>query len=484
MLGNSSELKVYKPILHKKFGTEFGEIFKGSKEFDPSSSNKFKINFMDYDTEEIVDHREFRVSWQDKGKRFRIIPKKKLTGKKITEAKVQWPSLYLGLSRLLPIGETRDEDMKSLNLRLNNEEQEWFIKQYKEILSLQTESFESISQINISNTVKRGIGITTSTYDHLTNSSGQDNIGQILCALLSFKRLKDNPKYKYKGGLLLIDEIDATLHPFAQKSLIQVLIKQAKKLKIQIVCTTHSISLLESICDKTEHNQKYKINNIELIYLTNENYKLEIMKNPKFKYIENELLITSIVKNNKKINIYVEDNEAKWFLNKLIEPWTYRVNIISSKIGDESLMRLNRLDQEYFSNVIIVLDGDTPEEEISKSTPIRKNILQLPGSERPESVFYNFILSLNSEHEFLTKGRDYNFSLQYFSIQGPNSHCYKGSEREKYKEWFKEHIHYFDLLNLYAHWENDNIMTSALFIDNFRNIFNEISRTLHLPLLK
>ena len=136
MLGNSSELKVYKPILHKKFGTEFGEIFKGSKEFDPSSSNKFKINFMDYDTEEIVDHREFRVSWQDKGKRFRIIPKKKLTGKKITEAKVQWPSLYLGLSRLLPIGETRDEDMKSLNLRLNNEEQEWFIKQYKPCIVL------------------------------------------------------------------------------------------------------------------------------------------------------------------------------------------------------------------------------------------------------------------------------------------------------------------------------------------------------------
>ena len=46
-------------------------------------------------------------------------------------------------------------------------------------------------------------------------------------SILSFKRLKKQ-REEWTGGLLLIDEIDATLHPAAQKRLIDLLVKEAK----------------------------------------------------------------------------------------------------------------------------------------------------------------------------------------------------------------------------------------------------------------
>jgi len=60
---------------------------------------------------------------------------------------------------------------------------------------------------------------------------------------------------------LLIDELDATLHPIAQNKLVDYLYEHAKKLKIQIVFTTHSLSMLEYISQKTKYNDETKYNN-------------------------------------------------------------------------------------------------------------------------------------------------------------------------------------------------------------------------------
>ena len=81
---------------------------------------------------------------------------------------------------------------------------------------------------------KNGTGIETETYSYLANSSGQDNLGQILLAIFSFKNLKATLK-SYSGGILLIDEIDATLHPAAQFKLLDFMKKMSKELDLQIV---------------------------------------------------------------------------------------------------------------------------------------------------------------------------------------------------------------------------------------------------------
>lgn len=304
VLANSGELKKKDGTTYsnRRFRAEFSEIFHGSKKYDASGSDRIQIDIVD-ENDNIIDYRKFRTAWQnEKGKdRFRVIPIKFLDGGKKTEAKMQIPVSYLGLSRLFPIGEANEEKIVKNKINFMDDKQKnWFIEQYKQILSLY-DTVTDISNYSIGETdKKKGVGIETDKYDYLTNSSGQDNLGQILMAILSFKRLKLQ-REDWTGGLLLIDEIDATLHPAAQKRLIDLLIKEAKINNIQVVVTTHSSDLLKHICNKTVHNSDSKNNNVELYYFTNGNRHLEMRRNPEYSTIENDLLVESMLQNANKV---------------------------------------------------------------------------------------------------------------------------------------------------------------------------------------
>lgn len=487
MLGNSVELKKYKPIIHKRYRTEFSDIFKGSVDYDPSGSKKFKVNFTDEHFITATDYREFRVAWQDKNSRFRIIPSGLIDGKK-TEAKAKWPVLYLGLSRLFPLGEADDDNIKSEPLKLNPDEEKWFIAQYKKILSMSGEIIDSISNIDVEDS-KKSIGINTPNYDYLSNSAGQDNVGQILCALLSFRRLKEDTEYDYTGGLLLIDELDATLHPLAQQNLFDIIYKFSKENSVQVVFTTHSMSLLKYITEKTYHNDEaISVNNdIELIYLSNDNFILENKRNPGYDFIKNELLLQSGIHKKDRIKVYVEDEEAKWLIEKTLSKYFNRINVKSSKLGSNELIRLNNLDIDYFSKVIICLDGDVDQAVIDKSfrTPIRfKNIIKLPGTVGPEKVFHDYLVNLPGEHEFLDRVKDYGLTIKYFIEKGPDSYSGDLTTREKYKAWFRDHMDYFDEYQLYDYWEHDNKELVSEFLSEFIIVFNELAKHFKLPIIK
>lgn len=343
VLANSGELKKKDGTTYsnRRFRAEFSEIFHGSKKYDASGSDRIQIDIVD-ENDNIIDYRKFRTAWQnEKGKdRFRVIPIKFLDGGKKTEAKMQIPVSYLGLSRLFPIGEANEEKIVKNKINFMDDKQKnWFIEQYKQILSLY-DTVTDISNYSIGETdKKKGVGIETDKYDYLTNSSGQDNLGQILMAILSFKRLKLQ-REDWTGGLLLIDEIDATLHPAAQKRLIDLLIKEAKINNIQVVVTTHSSDLLKHICNKTAHNSDSKNNNVELYYFTNGNRHLEMRRNPEYSTIENDLLVESMLQNANKVKIYSEDAENRWFIKKLVPEYLPYVDMLDVKIGCDQLLSL------------------------------------------------------------------------------------------------------------------------------------------------
>ena len=85
---------------------------------------------------------------------------------------------------------------------------------------------------------------------------GQDNLGKIILALFSFKRLHDKYPQQYKGGILAIDEMDATMYPVSQVELLKILRKYASKLNLQILFTTHSMSLLKVMDDLVQEVSK------------------------------------------------------------------------------------------------------------------------------------------------------------------------------------------------------------------------------------
>lgn len=483
LLANSGELKKKDGTTYTggQFRAEFGEIFHGSKKYDESGSDRIKIEIVD-ENDNQIDYRTFRTAWQtNNGKdRFRIIPLKEYADGSKTEAKMQIPVLYLGLSRLFPIGEANEDKITADSMKFINEEQKkWFIEKYTQILSI----YDEISDVNnysIGETdKKKGVGIETNKYDYLTNSSGQDNLGQILMSILSFKILKQT-RTDWTGGLLLIDEIDATLHPAAQKRLIDLLAKEAKVNNIQVVVTTHSSDLLKHICTKIANNDTDKNNNIELYYFTNANRRLELKRNPNYSSIENDLLVESMLQNTNKVKVYSEDAENRWFIKKLLPEYLMYIDILDVNIGCNQLLSLYNGDVSYFGNVLIILDGDVEDKDL-EVIPERlrtrlKNIVKLPGNERPEEVIYNYIMSLDPEHPYWENASKVDMNWMYFKENGPNSSTYtQDKEREKYKKWFVEHQSAFDSTKLFDFWANDNKELIEEFKKNFVEAYNAVA---------
>jgi predicted ATP-dependent endonuclease of OLD family len=100
---------------------------------------------------------------------------------------------------------------------------------------------DNINPEAIKSTNKKLLALQTDSYGHLGNSAGQDNISQIISALISFEILKEKQGLDFKGGIILIDELDSTLYAASQCKLIDILFRYARKLEIQIILTTHSI---------------------------------------------------------------------------------------------------------------------------------------------------------------------------------------------------------------------------------------------------
>lgn len=484
LLANSSEIKKKDGVTYsgKQFRAEFSEIFHGSEVFDKSGANRFRINVVNEKGEEI-DYRDFRTAWQNdkkkNKKRFRIIPFKKLEGENKTESKMSFPVLYLGLSRLYPIGEVEKSSINSNEIKFHNpNDNKWFIDKYKYILSV-NEKIKKIDNFKIAETYKKvGVAVETDDYDEFTNSSGQDNLGQILMALLSFRKLKNNNPEKWKGGLLLIDEIDSTLHPAAQKRLIDLIQKESKSIGIQSVVTTHSSDLLKHVCSKTKYNSDESSNEIEVYYFTNANKKLEIKRNLSFLSIKNDLLLESIVES-EKLNVYSEDAENRWFLKNLLNKHIMYLNILDTNIGCEQLLNLYTVDTNYFGNVLIVLDGDVEDNKINKlpQFDILKNIIKLPGKVRPEEVIFNYIYSLEPDHPFWEKASSVSITWQYVNDNSPTSSKYSklSKDREKYKKWFKDNESWINSLNVFEFWRSDNEKLVNIFNKKFIAAYNSIA---------
>ncbi|XOB66218.1 AAA family ATPase [Deferribacteres bacterium DY0037] len=485
MIGNCCELKKTfgKPlVVNSQFKTEFSEIFKGDPEYDLSGSNRFTVFLYTLEKDVThIDYRSVRVSWQNDKTRFRVIPEIRKFPKSSSSTKMVYPVLYLGMSRLFPLGESKDEDIKHEIVSLSAQEKEWFIEKYKEVLYL-GDQIESVASIGISETKKKKvIAVSTDKYSFLSNSAGQDNLGQILLAILSFQRLKDNYS-DYKGGALLIDEFETTLHPVAQKALYKLLRKECKNLNLQVMFTTHSETLLKDICSREiANNSVSKINFTELHYLTNSNRRLDILNNPSYEVVVNDLNAEVANSRIKQIKIYSEDAEARWVTKNLLSDYLDRFEFLDVSLGCSQIIQLYKADIDYFNKHLIILDGDAISDLTSLPEPLQKNIILLPSSQRPETFIYDYLINLDCDHPLWSKGLNCGLTHEYLTRKGPNSYTDE-KEREKAKKWFQDNRILFEQIDLFGEfWIKDNPEAYKMFIDKFISAFNYLARINFVP---
>ena len=384
---------------------------------------------------------------------------------------IQIPVYYLSLKRVSPIGE--EKNFKH-SYELSSDELNFYIEEYKQIFT-DTNSF-TYSVETISSQNKRTVSIHNEEHDALSISAGQDNVGKILLSVLSFRRLMKKYPDDYKGGVLLIDEIESTLHPLAQERLIKRLLRYSSDYKLQFIFTTHSPTII-----KSAFSDYHNTNDVKLVYLKRVGNKVQNYNDPNIENVICELSgkVNKPKKEIKKINIFCEDVVGRLFLKSLLSDYSKRLKYMTCSIGAEEYIELLKVNLSQITNAIIVLDGDKSNDskiktKLSKLGLTKANVIFLPGSFAPEKVYYNFLHSLDEDAPFwdLTLG-GYD-KIKCFA-EFPN--LTDKSNIDEYKKWYNNQNHYWGNSNkkLFDYWKIVNPDTTKAFIDDFISAFNYIA---------
>lgn len=286
---------------------------------------------------------------------------------------------YINFKRLFPIIET---DAEAIDIELSEDEKTFISKAFARIAQrTEYKNFEPVSD----NQIKYTCGPVDTFYNYRSISSGEDNLGTIFYKLIAFQRnKKDNDSLQ---GLLCIDEIEASLHPIAQKYLLDFLFQWAKQNNVQIIATTHSLFLVQSYL---ELQNKYSTEQASLINISTrqvgEDHNYKVMINPDFKTIYKELTYDDI--NNEtsyKVHILCEDDMAKLFLTRILKQRTILNNIdFISNVGSDNgtswknYIALAKNAPNLLSDSIIIVDPDVDDSIIKSAQKSFSYITKIP----------------------------------------------------------------------------------------------------------
>ena len=388
-----------------------------------------------------------------------------------------FPVIYLSLQRLSPLGESKNQKFDETILTV---EEKLFVQQYHNAI-LCTQVTPVDTGIATASNKKATIVSTTEEYDAYGISSGQDNVGKILLAVLSFKRLMERHPSEYQGGLLLIDELDAAMYPASQEKLTEFLFRFASDYKLQIIFTTHSMTVLEKIKER-----KYK-EDAELVYLYERGGKVEVHANPSVSEMRNHLnAVARKPSDPKKITVYCEDDVGRNFAKSLLGPTlTYAVDF-NSKFGSVSAEHYHLFVDAgiaEFTSALIVLDGDKKTK--SGRTAAKKNMVILPPNciptpTCPEKLFYDYLRSLPDTDEFWSTELDGH----------TKETCFRNYENtpanvDQYKKWYNEQKEYWGrgCSRIHKRWMKDHLQAVERFRSNFEKAHDLLAESLEYPML-
>jgi len=428
-----------------KFKSLPSEHFRFSEEFDIPSSMNVGVELFDAYTAQAATA-ELELSKRGKVARP-VVRKNSSAAEGNASRNFTHPVIFLSLKRLLPIA-SRDYQVHDFAYLSANKQR--FINLTNELLN-KTSTAATSTAGSIHSAVAHG-----ATYDQDSVSAGEDNAGQIMLALLSFRKLKEEYA-DYKGGLLLIDEADAGLFPAAQTKLVDMLNRECQELDLQVVMTSHSPTLIEHTF---EQSQKYQ-RRFKTVYLSDTYGSVQSMHDMSWVDI-NADLHTKTVSAAKdvslpRINIYFEDREGFDLFSALLH--RHRIKKFTNPLdgitlGCSNYMQLVKKGiAEFASKSIICLDAD-----VTGAAQLRSIVL-LPGDLPPDQLIFQYLYNLPSDHPLWTNPLRFNRPvltriaaplLTALSISGPTvdlktlATTYRDSEantkklRELFKAFYKD----------------------------------------------
>lgn len=398
------------------------------------------------------------------------------------------PVIYLGLSRLVPFGEFQNDDaLSNIKKKLPQSYQDEIAELYKKFTNYEI-LFNATKQMGDIK-VRSEFSSNVEGIDSNTISAGEDNLSIILTALISLKYYYESISSANEvESVLLIDEMDATLHPAFQIKLLNLFREMSEAYKMQVVFTTHSMSLLEEMLAKKD-NVLYLIDNVTSVFQ---------MEDPDIYKIKMHLqsLTQEDIYEDKVIPLFTEDDEARCLLELLFDYYqkTYSefrnvsglFHKVLTNISAENLTGIFTDSKLLHTTMrsICVLDGD-------HKSDITNFIVALPGKAAPEAVLLNYIEKLYDDDDPFWRDRtivDKGYTKNYYitNIKNivdnfeadlvrfhENGESAKGKRRAFNKKLFNDNQNFFKLV--FKHWIHNPINKSEV-----ERFYNE----LHILFLK
>jgi len=442
-------------LFNERFETKYSSVFRFSEVHDIAGRYKYKLVFSDNSEKEA----QLRITNENGKTRHRI----DVGGRVRAGGKITKPVIFLSLKRLFPLAQENERNIQIGLQTLSSELATEYSGIYNEVFS----TTELISPVHTKSNNKNSFSPTTTNFDAYGISAGQDNIGQIILAILSFRQLKQND-INYTGGLLLIDELDATLYPAAQKNLMKVLLRIGRELELQIVFTSHSSDLLNFLSSRNASLFKHSTN---FVSLSNSLGTVSVKQG----FSELKILLADLnheavrTISPKKVNFYFEDFEAFCFYKSIIEGNDFgcenSYKNLSISCGTYKTL-IDKGFEEFFKSVV-VLDGDF-KTTLSQS-PIN-NVVFLPGILRPENIIKEFLQNLPENDQFWDNTSKYTKRVFLNNCNGV------ADNREAMKKWFNAEIEFWGLegSNLFLRWKELNPIESQEVIDRTKEIISRI----------
>jgi len=323
-----------------------------------------------------------RTEW----KRARVVPR--TVGKTDDDpvgqdAKVPLPTIYLGVNRLTSAGEAEEKDVSSAKLEMHPDDSA-LMREFVSAVMWGAALTNDVNRQSIKGARKKSAQPGYEKHGPFAVSMGQDSLGSIATALASFSKLKREMGDKYPGGLLVVDEMDVGFHPHAIERLVKSLKSYANRLDLQIIATTHSPRLIESVHPDGDGNANAPDSVVYLLDTTHP----RIAKDQSLRAILNDMaLLPNDDKSPRKarptLAIYFEDEEAAEFCGGLIpaakklalsKKYGVRINWIPLGVGGSNLLSFPAKDP-LFLNRVLVVDADTT---VPNEAATRGNTVKLP----------------------------------------------------------------------------------------------------------
>lgn len=477
--------------INEQYNPKLESLTRGDKEFqDPAPNHTGSYYTVDYYGEySSLSFRKHNSKKNASEFRYAVKPKyRQGSGESLPAT----PVIYLGLNRLATYGEYKDtEPIKGIRKSMPETYLSELIELYKSFTSYEISDITNEHMGSVK--IRADFKSTSQGIDSNTISAGEDNLYIILSALESLKyyfQTLSEDKRTEVCSVLLIDEFDATLHPAFQFKLFNLALKYSIEYKIQVVFTSHSLTLLEYCLKKSQN----------LIYLFDNQTKVHLIEKPNIHKINLYLreITNADFSFEKKIPVFTEDAEARYLLDILLDYYVEKYDdflkvrnyfyFVDANIGGDVLHNMFK-DRKLktFTGQFCIVDGD-------KQPDLNHRILALPGKASPEVFLIKYAKTLFERDDpfwisdpVLEENFGKNFYTSSFlpevaSIQHKIESLHeieesaKGVNRSMTKKLFNKYIKFFHIL--FDTWLLDKNNQSEIdtFYNNLYVMFKQVAQ--------